>query len=96
MMDRNVLYYSNSTATFNILTCGDIHPHPGPEPSTLESNNNFSTKNRKNRSDLRCFHQNAGSLKSGHKLREFQDTVYVNQYDIVAITDRKLFPVTVH
>ena len=24
------LYYNNSTASFNILTCGDVHPQPGP------------------------------------------------------------------
>ena len=34
-LKHRMLYYHNSTASFNvtssaILTCGDIHPHPGP------------------------------------------------------------------
>ena len=34
-LKHRILYYHNSTASFNvtssaILTCGDIHPHPGP------------------------------------------------------------------
>ena len=85
-MKSRIPYYSNSTATFNILTCGDIHPHPHPGPKLSAQRPDNSTNN-KNSSVLRCFYQNARSLKSENKLRDFQDTVYVNQYDIVAITE---------
>ena len=30
-MKSRILYYSNASATFNILTCGDIHPHPSSQ-----------------------------------------------------------------
>lgn len=35
---------------------------------------------------LHCFYQNVRSIKSGNKLRQFQDTLYANQFDIVAIS----------
>ena len=83
-LKSRVPYYSNSTATFNILTCGEIHLHPGPEPSAVRPD---SSTNSKNPSHIRCFYQIARSIKSGSKLREFQDSVYVNQYDVVAVTE---------
>jgi hypothetical protein len=49
-------------------------------PPHIHSNGN-------NQSILRCYYQNVRSIRSGNKLREFQDTVYANQYDIVAISE---------
>lgn len=72
-------YYSNSTATFqqaNLLLSGDVAVNPGPNKT--QSNN---------RSTLRFFYQNARSIKSGSKLREFQDTVYTNNFDVIAISE---------
>ena len=72
-------YYSNSTATFQqdrLLLSGDVSVNPGP-------NKNQSTS----RSSLRIFYQNARSIKSGSKLREFQDIVYANNFDIIAISE---------
>ena len=58
-------------------TCGLRYPYPGPELSAQRPDN-FT--NNKNSTAPRCFYQNAKSLKSGNKIREFQETVYVNQY----------------
>ena len=81
-MKARVLYYSNSTATFNILVCGDIHPHPGPEHLSSRSNTNTNSTNRL---VLHCYYQNVRSIKSGFKLKEFKNVVYSNKFDIVAI-----------
>ena len=83
-MKTRVLYYSNSMATFNILVCGDIHPHPGPEDLSSRSNTNTNSTNL---SVLHCYYQNVRSIKSGFKLKEFKDTVYSNKFDIVAISE---------
>ena len=83
-MKARVLHYSNSTATFNILVCGDIHPHPGPEHLSSRSKTNTNSTNR---SVLHCYYQNVRSIKSGFKLKEFKDVVYSNKFDIVAISE---------
>ena len=61
-MKSRISYYSNSTATFNILlVCGDIHPHLGPiHPSSRLNTNTNST----NPSVLHCYYQNVRSIRS--------------------------------
>ena len=40
--------YSNASATFNILRCGDVHPHPGPEyPSRSQKHCSNNPKTQK-------------------------------------------------
>ena len=83
-MKSRVSYYSNSMATFNILVCGDIHPHPGPvHPSTRLNTNTNST----NPSALHCYYRNVRSIRSNTKLNELKDVVYSNKFDIVAISE---------
>ena len=73
-------YYSNSTASFqqaHLLISGDVSVNPGPDK--VHSTNSSAT--------LRFFYQNARSIKSGAKLGEFQDFVYANNLDIIAISE---------
>ena len=73
-------YYSNSTASFqqaHLLISGDVSVNPGPDK--VHSTNSSTT--------LRFFYQNARSIKSGAKLWEFQDLVYANNFDNIAISE---------
>ncbi|CAB3987353.1 Hypothetical predicted protein [Paramuricea clavata] len=65
-----------------LLLGGDIATNPGPNSTRPHIHTNGN-----NQSILRCYYQNVRSIRSGNKLREFQDTVYANQYDIVAISE---------
>ena len=80
--------YSNSISTFRLVhkLIYDIEVNPGPSPSAKRQSN--SSKNTNGFTPaLHCFYQNVRSIKSGNKLREFQDSVYANQFDIVAISE---------
>ena len=80
--------YSNSISTFRQVhkLIYDIEVNPGPSPSTKRQSN--SSKNTNGFTPaLHCFYQNVRSIKSGNKLREFQDSVYANKFDIVAISE---------
>ena len=73
-------YYYNSTASFqqaHLLVSGDISVSPGPDK--VHSTNSSTT--------LRFFYQNSCSIKSGTELGEFQDFVYVNNVEIIAISE---------
>ena len=74
-MKNRVLYYPNSAASFNILVCSDIHPHPVPvQPLSRPYANTNST----NRSVLHCYYQIVRRIRSGSKLKEFNDVLYSN------------------
>ena len=80
--------YSNSVSTFRQVQklIHDIEVNSGPSRSTTKRQSNRSNNN--NHSPvLHCFYQNVRSIKSGNKLREFQDSIYDNQFDIVAISE---------
>ena len=70
------------TQLFFFCSGGDIATNPG-----LNLTRPHTHTNRNNQSILRCYYQNVRSIRSGNKLREFQDTVHANQYDIVAISE---------
>lgn len=76
----------------DILQCGDVESQPGPNSSVSDSRRSLScVTGNQNASEpsnrLHCFYQNVRSIQSGTKLREFQDSVYSNQFDIVAVSE---------
>ena len=85
-LHKRVAYYSNSTATYNpvllkLSLSMDVQPNPGPGIP------------RKN-ATLRCFLQNARSLKGETrdsprrcKLQDFQELLYGNRLDLIAVTE---------
>ena len=64
-----------------------LHPNSSSHCSLNNTLSSSSTVHRFRSSTLHCFYQNVRSIKSGGKLREFQDSVYANDFDLVAITE---------
>ena len=95
-LSRPICYYSNSVSTFrvNLLDCGDIHPHPGPNE---QHSNNGNSKSKVPESPyvnirmvkgLKIISLNICSLYA--KLEELRLLVLECKPDIIALMETKL------
>ena len=97
-LKSRIQYYSNNTASYNltttaILACGDVHPNPGPALSS--SRKQVGAKLNSLRAALylnaRSLMATAESLddraKKTSKLTILQNLVYLEQYDIVCVSE---------
>ena len=90
---RAVLYYSNSTATTQlIIKDGDIETNPGPESTTsgkskADSSSQRSKTNTANNRNIKISHLNVRSLKNRQHFLLVKDIILKYKYDVFTVSE---------
>lgn len=94
-LKRMTKYYSNHDASYQlelyVLSCGDVHPNPGPtrRNGNNDNNNNPPLQSQEQRTmKLSVFYANARSIVN--KIAKFQTEIASNSFDIIVLTETHL------
>ena len=94
-LKRTTKYYSNHDASYQlelyVLSCGDVHPNPGPTRRNVDNdnNNNPSLQSQEQRTTkLSVFYANARSIVN--KIAKLKTEIASNSFDIIVLTETHL------